>query len=259
MAEPIRLKNIESFREVLKDYHVSPHARRVLDESRLVVLSGVAGGGRNTVINHLVEHYNYFFLVSDTTRPPKLRDGRMERDGVNYHFRREEDMLQDIRDGEFVEAEIIHNQQVSGTSIRELERANQSGRITVHEAEIGGVKEIARLKPDAHIIGMLPPSYEEWIRRFQEREEIHEEEFLNRLRTAARVLENMLNEPYFKFVVNRTVEQCAEDIREIVEGDNADSRVRSSQEAARPVAETLLARVRQTLQADTSKPFSQKA
>lgn len=240
-AQPVQLNDIEAFREVLRDYHVSPHAQKVLDESRLVVLSGVAGGGRNTVINYLVEQHNYFFIVSDTTRPPKLRDGIMERDGVNYYFRSEADMLRDIQAGEFVEAEIIHNQQVSGTSIRELERANESGRISIIEAEFGGVHNIATSKPDAFVIGLLPPSYAEWIRRFQGREAIHEQEFKNRLQTAEKVLGNMLREPYFKFVINRTVEQCAADIRAIVEDDNYDD---SHKQAGREVAQEILDRVK---------------
>ena len=89
MAEPVHLENIAAFRAALRDYQMSDHAQRVLAEARLVVLSGVAGGGRNATINYLVEHHNYFFMVSDTTRPPKIRDGAMEQDGVQYHFRKE--------------------------------------------------------------------------------------------------------------------------------------------------------------------------
>lgn len=244
MAEPVHLDNIAAFRDVLRDYHMSEHAKKVLDESRLVVVSGVAGGGRNTIINYLVEYHDYFFLVSDTTRPPKFRDGAMEVDGVNYHFRKEADMLRDIQAGEFVEAEIIHNQQVSGTSIRELERANGSGRIIIHEAEFGGVRNIAEAKPDAHIIGLLPPSYDEWIRRFQKREDIHEQEFINRLQTADKVLRNMLSEPYFKFVINRDVAQCAADIRAIVEDGVYDEEHRLTGEK---VAREMLHEVEQVL------------
>ena len=58
-----KLKDITAFQRILADYHVSKHAQKVLDESRLVVMSGLAGGGRNTIINRLVEQYDYFFLV----------------------------------------------------------------------------------------------------------------------------------------------------------------------------------------------------
>lgn len=217
MPEPVRLHNITAFKRALQNYRMSDHAEQVLKASRLVILSGIAGGGRNTTINYLVKQFDYFFLVSDTTRPPKLRDGVMERSGINYYFRSEPDMLRDIQNGEFVEAEIIHNQQVSGTSIRELELANQTGHVTLHETEFGGVHTFAQFKPDAHIIGLLPPSYQEWLRRLNAREVMSDLEFRNRLQTAEAVLTSMLRQDYFKFVINTNIEQCADDIRRIVE------------------------------------------
>lgn len=244
MVTPVRLENIEAFRKALYNYQLSEHAHTVLRESRLVVLSGVAGGGRNSVINYLVTHHNYFFLISDTTRPPKFRDGYMERDGVNYHFRKESEMLRDIQQGEFVEAEIIHNQQVSGTSVREMQRANDSNRIVVHEMEFGGTRFIASQKPDSSFIGLLPPGYDEWLRRLNAREELHPEEFQNRLSTAEKVLENLLGEPYFKFVVNHTIAQCASEIRQIVEDRTVDAQ---KQAEARSIAETMLQQVRDHL------------
>lgn len=239
------LRNRQAFEEVLAKYHVSDRAREALAKTALVILGGVAGGGRNTVINYLVDHYNFDFIVSDTTRPPKLRDGKMEVHGVNYFFRSEEEMLDELRSGEFVEAELIHDQQVSGTSIREIERIAAEGKIPIGENEFGGIDAIARAKPDTTVIGLLPPNYEEWIRRLSAREEMDEREFINRLRTAEKILTNMLSKPYFQYVINNTVEQAAEDIRYIVEhpGENRES------EYAQSVASDILAQVREVLAA----------
>lgn len=238
------LKDIQAFRDALQHYHVSPHAQAVLDQSRLVVMSGLAGGGRNTIINRLVEQYDYFFLVSDTTRPPKMRDGRMEQNGIHYYFRQEDDMLRDIQNGEFIEAEIIHNQQVSGTSIREIERANQSGKIAIHDFEFGGANNVAAAKPDAHIIGLLPPSYDEWIRRFRDREVIHDDEFINRMHTAEKVLQNMLEKPYFKIVINDDIERCIKDIRRVVERGEYSNVMH---ESGRQIAQEILIHVEKAL------------
>src|SRR5688572_9266176 len=129
------LKNRLAFEESLAAYHVSERGRRALANTPFVALGGIAGGGRNTIIRELVRKYNFVFVVSDTTRPPKLRDGRMEENGADYYFRTEEDVLHDIQAGEYIEAELIHNQQVSGISIREVERTAATGKIPIADVE----------------------------------------------------------------------------------------------------------------------------
>ncbi len=211
------LHNKEAFEAALENYEVSSHGKKVLESTSFVAMSGVAGGGRNTVIRHLVESGKYIFAISDTTRPPKVRDGRLEQNGIDYYFRSEDDMLRDIQNGEFIEAEVIHNQQVSGTSIREIERTIATQKIPIHDFEYGGIKNVIRAKPDAVIIGLVPPHYKEWIHRLYNREPLHDQEFLNRLVTAEKVLENMLSHSYFKLLVNDSTDECAAQLRRIVE------------------------------------------
>jgi len=233
------------FEEALADYHISDESRQVLASTPFVAVMGLAAGGRNTVIRALTERHNFIFAISDTTRPPKFRDGRMEEDGVDYYFRKEIDMLHDIQGGKFIEAEIIHNQQVSGTSIREVERTKTTGKIPIHDFEYGGAAAVFDAKPDATIIGLLPPSYDEWIRRFHGRETVHDDEFMNRLRTAKVVLEQMLERPYVKMVVNDDIEQCAQDIQQIVE---LNVYTPETKERMENVAKDILGHVTETLE-----------
>jgi guanylate kinase len=212
-----QLRNIQAFQDALLNYQPSGHAKQVLARTKFVAVAGLAGGGRNTIINELVKNYNYTFSISDTTRPPKLRDGKMEVDGVNYFFRDEDDVLRDIKSGAYLEAEIIHDQQVSGTSIREIERIQREGKIGISDFEYGGIESVYQAKPDAVIIGLLAPNYDEWLRRFANREHITLQEFTNRLTTAKAVLERFISQPYIKIIVNDTIEQCVQDIRNLVE------------------------------------------
>lgn len=244
MSEVIRLRYKKEFEEAIAAHRISKHAQQVLDTTKLVVLSSLAGGGRNTIINYLVAYHDYFFIVSDTTRPPKVRNGKLEEHGVHYYFRTEEDMLRDIQNGEFIEAEIIHAQQVSGTSIRELARARDSGKIAIHDFEYLGAQNVAAAKPDTFVIGLLPPSYDEWLERLHAREEMHHEEFRNRLVTAEKVLQTMLSVPYFKLVINTTIEECAQAIRGIVEDGVVDS---DEQKRCQQVAQEILAKVQAEL------------
>src|SRR5690606_21781404 len=112
--------------------------RQILAETQLMILVGPTSTGRNTLINELLKTGHYYFLVSDTTRPPRQNNGVWEQNGREYYFRTEDDMLKDIQAGLFVEAEIIHNQQVSGTSIREIKKARDQGKIALADVEILG-------------------------------------------------------------------------------------------------------------------------
>ena len=240
-----KLHNKKAFQEALEDYHVSDHAKRVLASTPFVALSSLAGVGRNTVIKKLAENYNYIFAISDTTRPPKVRDGKLEQNGINYYFRSEAEILKDIQNGEYIEAEIIHNQQVSGTSIREIERTMKTGKIPIHDFEYGGMLNVYKAKPDAVIIGLVPPNYEEWIRRLRGREVMADQEFLNRLTTADKVLENMLAHPQYTIVINDDLDQCAEDIRVVAERGGYSV---EKEAQARLLASTLHVRVKDELQ-----------
>ncbi len=237
------LRNKEKFRNVLKNYQPSPESIAFLKDMELVILLGVTAAGRNTLIDELVRRGTYTFILSDTTRPPKLRNGVMEQDGIQYNFRSEEDVLADLEAGKFLEAELIHDQQVSGISIRELERAEASGKIAIDEVDILGTVNIRKVKPDTKFIFILPPSFEEWQHRWMAREEITSQEVKNRMQTAERVLEQALDGEKFSFVINDDVRAAADKLDQIVHGVDAVE----DEAAARQLAEELLRKVRKYL------------
>src|ERR1700689_1309052 len=109
------------FRSALRDYHLSKAALQTLSQTKLVILVAPTSSGRNTIIWQLLKTGDYYFIVSDTTRQPRINDGKLERDGHEYWFRSEAEVLTDIQQGKYLEAAVIHNQQVSGISIRELQ------------------------------------------------------------------------------------------------------------------------------------------
>ena len=234
----------DEFVTALAALTVSDRAKEALAETNFVVLMGVAGSGRNTIIDELTKTNLYKFVVSDTTRPPKFRNGALEQDGVQYFFRDEKEMLEDIKNGEFIEAELIHNQQVSGVSIRALELAGADGKIPITDLEYKGANVISEAMPRAKIIALLPPTYEIWLARVNGRELMAQDEFFNRLRTAKSVLESILSNRKFKIIINDTIEGAAKDIRNIVEHNAYDDETYMS---GRAVAEALLARVNETL------------
>lgn len=212
------LKYKQNFHVALKDYQLSDHALAILTKTQLVILTAPTASGRNTIINELLRTNEYNFIVSDTTRPPRLNDGILEQNGREYFFRDEADMLQDIKDGNFLEAEVIHEQQVSGTSIRELEKASDEARIAIADMDIGGISNVLSLKPDTIAVLILPPSFDIWHERIYSRGDMGNAEYGRRLQTAARILESGIAESSeLKIIINDDLTDAAEEVHELVQ------------------------------------------
>jgi len=198
----MNLQHHSEFKEILDKYVISEPAQQVLKDLKLVLLIAPTSGGRNTIIRHQLSTGKYYYIISDTTRPPRVNDGILEENGKQYWFRSEEDMLADLAAGEYLEAEIIHNQQVSGISIRELKKAQNEHRTAITDVDIEGV----------------PPSFEEWQRRIAGRGRMMPGEEKRRYETALKVFEDGLKHDYYHFVISENIEQSAGIIDAIVDG-----------------------------------------
>lgn len=214
-----QLTRLAEFQAVLADYHMSDEAKRLLAEAPLVILTGITASGRNTIIRELLKTGEYHFVVSDTTRPPRSNDGVMEQNGVEYWFRTEEDLLADLRVGAFIEAAIIHQQQVSGISLRELQAARVDNKIAINEIETQGVDRIMQAVPGALVpIFVLPPSFEVWQERWAKRGQISNEERQKRMASARAELDAALTKGYYHFLVNDDLQKAVSGIQKIVAG-----------------------------------------
>jgi guanylate kinase len=218
------LRRINEFRKVLDNYEFSEDAKQTLQETKLVLLTGASASGRNTIINELLKTGNYHFIISDTTRAPRVNNGVLEQNGVEYWFRDEDDMLIDIRNGEFLEAEVLHGRQVSGISMRELKKARDEHRVAITDVDIGGIRNVLELKPDTVAILVLPPSFEEWQRRITSRGEMSDEEFLGRLQTAARIFEIAKQNSTLKIIINNDYHTAAKEVAQLAE-DSIDTTI----------------------------------
>lgn len=215
------LKLYQQFKQILDNYKVSNRAKKALEGLNLVLMVAPTSSGRNTIIKKLLETGDYYFIVSDTTRPAQLRDGKMEETGAQYFFRSEEEILADLQAGEFLEAALIHQQQVSGVSIRELEKAKTGGKIAITDIEIVGADNVMQVKPDAKAIFVLPPSFEEWQRRINGRSQMSPQEISNRLASAQKELKAALDHDYYQFVIADDISRAVSVINSIASGEKA--------------------------------------
>lgn len=247
MKDGNKLEYREEFEKVLSGYYPAEKSLAILEDTPLLLLVGPTASGRNTLITILKETNRYHQIVSHTTRRPRENNGVMEQDGVEYWFVAEEDFLRGLQTGEYLEAAIIHGQQVSGISVAELQKAHDSGKIALDEIEIEGAATLQAMKPDAVYIFLLPPTFEIWMERLTNRGAMPQDELRRRLTSAVDEISGALTADYFQFVINNEVHEAAVAVDELANGRPADH---EKQLRGRDHAEQLLIDIRLYLESN---------
>ncbi|MFC7343777.1 guanylate kinase [Saccharopolyspora griseoalba] len=183
-------------------------------EPRLTVVSGPSGVGKSSVLDALRAQEpasEVYFSVSATTRA--ARPGEI--DGVQYHFVSVPEFERMIADGEMLEyAQYAGN--FYGTPRRPVEKAIEEGRPAVLEIELQGARQVRRAWPDAQLVMLLPPSWEELVDRLTGRGTEPADVVEKRL-TAAR--EELAAEPEFDAtVVNADLQSATSELLELILG-----------------------------------------
>jgi guanylate kinase len=236
MGRP-KLKHIDDFRGLLQNYQPGSEARKLLTDLDLVLLMGPTSSGRNTIINELLKTGDYHFIVSDTTRPKRINNSVEEQDGVEYWFRTEDEVLADLQAGNYLEAAIIHDQQVSGMSIRELRKASEMHKIAINEVQPDGANAVWHIKPNTKFVFVLPPSFGVWMQRLRGRSAMPEEEIRSRLESALVEITRALEESYYNLVINDEFHACTKLLHSFFKIGELDT---TKEEAARSHAVQLL-------------------
>ena len=180
-----------------------------MSKGKLFVISGASGVGKSTVLKEVMaKREDLVFSVSATTRAP--REGEV--DGVHYHFVSREKFLDMIRKGEFLEYD-EHNDTLYGTLYSAVSEAMKKGNVVL-DVDPNGAMNVRRVHPDATLIFILPPSWEELERRLRGRGDTSEDQIEKRLTRAKWEIDQ--SPKYDKRVINDQVEACAADILNII-------------------------------------------
>jgi guanylate kinase len=129
--------------------------------SRLTVLSGPSGVGKSTVIAELRRFCPELWLsVSVTTRSPRAG----EVDGREYFFVDDKEFDRMAAGGELLEwAEFAGNKY--GTPRKPLDEKLAGGIPCLLEIDLEGARQVRQSMPDARLVFLAPPSWEELVRR----------------------------------------------------------------------------------------------
>ena len=176
---------------------------------KLYVISGASGVGKSTVLKQVMDvRKDVRFSVSATTRAP--RAGEVE--GVHYYFVTHEKFHDMIENNEFVEYD-CHMSNCYGTPRGQLEEKLLQGDVILDIEPVGAFNVRAQ-RPDAVLIFIAPPSYEELEHRLRNRGDTSAEQITERLDRAKWEMEQ--SEKYDYIVINDRVETCADKILQII-------------------------------------------
>jgi guanylate kinase len=118
----------------------------------VVIISGVSGAGKGTVIDRLKSLRNDFVLsISTTTRKPRA-EGSV---GEHYQFVSENDFHQLVSDGAFLEWAEVHGN-LYGTRKAWVEEKVGEGSIVVLEIDVQGALQVMGRKIDCASIFVTP-------------------------------------------------------------------------------------------------------
>lgn len=178
-------------------------------KGKLFIISGASGVGKSTVLKKVMEgRADLQFSVSATTRSP--RPG--EQEGVSYFFVTGEQFEKMIREDAFLEYD-SHNKNWYGTPTKQLEDKLQHGHVIL-DIEPVGAFNVQKKRPDAILIFIEAPSWEELERRLRGRGDTPEDQITMRLERAKWELEQ--KEKYDYVVVNDRAQACADKILHII-------------------------------------------
>ena len=176
----------------------------------LYVVAAPSGAGKSSLVSSLLQVDSHLVMaISHTTRAPRGQ----EQQGREYQFIDEANFRAMVERGEFVEWAEVHGH-LYGTSRAAIEAHIAGGQDVVLEIDWQGALQIRQRFPNAILIFILPPSWDELQQRLQRRGEDRPEVIAKRMANA-RIEVSKARE--FDFVIiNALFETALFDLKAIV-------------------------------------------
>lgn len=186
---------------------------KIAQRGQLIVISGPSGGGKREVLKQYVsEHPSARYSVSATTRDP--RPG--EEDGKDYFFLSRTEFDRQIRMGQMLE-HVYYRGNCYGTPKQAVEAARATGKNVILEVECTGAMQVRTICPDATLVFIMPPSWEDVEERLRSAYQSESEDSIQeRLALAQEELACAIQYDYI--IVNDTVEKAVNRFSQIVHG-----------------------------------------
>lgn len=180
-------------------------------QGRLVVVAGPTAVGKGTVVGRIRELLpETRFSVSATTRAP--RPGEIE--GFHYFFVSPDEFDRLVAADQMLEWATVHGEHRYGTPRQPIVDALGAGHSVILEIDIQGARQVKQSMPDAVLVFLEPPSWDELVRRLTTRGTETAEEQARRLATAEAELAS--KSEFDITVLNDDVDRAAKAVIELL-------------------------------------------
>jgi len=199
----------------VKELQTAVPTKHATPRGTLFVVSSPSGGGKGTIIRHVLEVVeNLSYSVSYTTRAPRLG----EVDGREYFFVTREVFEEMAAAGEFLEWACVHGN-FYGTAKNQILAETAAGSDIILEVDVQGAASVRQLLMDSVSIFILPPSYEVLRQRLLARGTDTPEELEVRMRNAPEELKQYSAFDYV--IINDEVDRAAGQLASIIYAERA--------------------------------------
>lgn len=177
---------------------------------KLIVFSAPSGAGKTTIVKEILKKFpQLVFSISATTRPKR----EIEKDGVEYYFLTEKKFKSKIEKNEFIEWEKFYDYYY-GTYKSVIDDNITAGKPVLLELDVKGALSIKRLYPDAQLIYISPPSFEELVERLRKRKTENESDFRKRVDRAK--MELSLKDKFDFIIENTELDKAIKEAKSLV-------------------------------------------
>lgn len=212
-----------SIERLAANYKIDQFGISIVRKSKTVFIVGIVSAGKDTMIKRLIESPDYHLVVTHTTRKPRVNNGVLEKDGVDYHFVSFDEMSELLKNHKMVEVNNFGGNYY-GTSIAEIDNANKNNKIAISAIEVHGVSSFYDIAPNnTTAIFVVPPDYNTWIERIKNRYdsiETFENEWQTRREITINELEYVLGVPNYHFVINDNLDRAVKVADKIARHEN---------------------------------------
>ena len=179
-------------------------------KGRIIAISAPSGSGKTTIVRRVLKDIpELIFSVSATTRKRR----KDEKEGADYYFISENEFKKKIDNNEFIEWEKFYDYYY-GTYKKVVDIAVNDGKTVILEVDVKGALSLKKIYPDAVLIYIVPPSFDEIVNRLVKRKTEDRADLQKRIDRAKMELE--LKDKFDYFVDNTELEKAVEETESLI-------------------------------------------